>query len=142
MIISIASDHAGFELKEEIINYLKSLKLSPVDFGCHSKEKCDYPDFAHKLALGLKSQVCQKGILICGSGQGVAMSANKHQHIRAAVCWNTEIAKLSRQHNDSNVLCLPARFLNVEEAIEIVNAFLETEFEGGRHEIRRNKISE
>jgi len=142
MIISIASDHAGFELKEEIINYLKSLKLSPVDFGCHSKESCDYPDFAHKLALGLKSQVCQKGILICGSGQGVAMSANKHQHIRAAVCWNTEIAKLSRQHNDSNVLCLPARFLNVEEAIEIVNAFLETEFEGGRHEIRRNKISE
>ena len=97
MIISIASDHAGFELKEEIIQFLKSLKLSPVDFGCHSLESCDYPDFAHKLALGLQSQVCQKGILICGSGQGVAMSANKHQHVRAAVCWNEEIAKLSRQ---------------------------------------------
>ncbi len=141
MIISIASDHAGFELKEEVIQYLKSVKLSPVDFGCHSLESCDYPDFAHKLALGLQSQVCQKGILICGSGQGVAMSANKHQHVRAAVCWNEEIAKLARQHNDANVLCLPARFVSKELAIEIVKTFLETEFEGGRHERRRDKIS-
>jgi ribose 5-phosphate isomerase B len=140
MKIAIAADHAGFELKSILLPYLTQQGISFEDLGTHSLESMDYPDVAHPLADKVESGEAEFGILICGSANGVAMAANKHQGIRAAICWKTEIASLARQHNNANVLCLPARFISSEEAFEITNIFLQTEFEGGRHQRRVEKI--
>lgn len=139
--IVIASDHAGFKLKKSIIkHFAKTVYFT--DMGTHSTDSCDYPDFAHKACVAITRGEISKGILICGSGNGMTMAANKHQMIRCALTWNVEIAQLARQHNDANMIALPARFISEKEAYEIVEAFLSTEFEGGRHEIRVRKISE
>jgi len=139
--ISIASDHAGFLYKEEIKKYLNVLKISNItDHGAYSAESIDYPDVAHKLAYAIENNETEKGIILCGSGNGVCMTVNKYKKVRAALCWTREITILARQHNDANVLCLPARFITIKEAIEMVDLFLKTEFEGGRHQIRVNKI--
>jgi ribose 5-phosphate isomerase B len=140
MKIAIAADHAGFELKAQLLPFLHQLGLSTEDLGTHSLDSMDYPDVAHPLATQVESSEAEFGVLICGSANGVAMAANKHQGIRAAICWNTEIASLARQHNNANVLCLPARFISVEEAFQITKTFLDTEFEGGRHQRRVDKI--
>jgi ribose 5-phosphate isomerase B len=140
MKIAIAADHAGFELKSILLPYLTQQGISFEDLGTHSLESMDYPDVAHPLADKVESGEVEFGILICGSANGVAMAANKHQGIRAAICWKAEIAALARQHNNANVLCLPARFISSEEAFEITNIFLQTEFEGGRHQRRVEKI--
>jgi len=140
MKIAIAADHAGFELKSILLPYLTQQGISFEDLGTHSLESMDYPDVAHPLADKVESGEVELGILICGSANGVAMAANKHQGIRAAICWKAEIAALARQHNNANVLCLPARFISSEEAFEITNIFLQTEFEGGRHQRRVEKI--
>lgn len=140
MKIAIAADHAGFELKTKLLPFLQQLGLSTEDLGTHSLDSMDYPDVAHPLAAAVESSEAEFGILICGSANGVAMAANKHQYIRAAICWNAEIASLARQHNNANVLCLPARFISVEEAFQITKTFLDTEFEGGRHQRRVDKI--
>jgi ribose 5-phosphate isomerase B len=141
MKIIVANDHAGYNLKEKIKNWLTEAKYTVEDIGAFSEDSVDYPDFAHQLAERVKSGEFELGILICGSGNGVSMAANKHKGIRAALAWLPEIAKLARQHNNANVLSLPARFITEEQAKEIVFAFLDTEFEGGRHENRVNKIS-
>lgn len=138
--IALASDHAGFELKSEISLILKKDKYEILDFGCFSKVSCDYPDFAHPLALAIENDISLIGIVFCGSGNGINMTVNKHKGIRSAICWNKETAVLARKHNDANVCSLPARFVTKEEAIEIVNIFLHTSFEAGRHQIRINKI--
>lgn len=135
----IACDHAGYDLKENIKNWLSSENQNTIDLGTNSPDSVDYPDFAHPLAEKVSAEN-KLGILICGSGNGVCMSANKHKGIRAALCWNSEIARLARLHNNANVICLPARFISEGEAKEIITAFLNTEFEGGRHERRANKI--
>jgi ribose 5-phosphate isomerase B len=140
MKIAIGSDHAGFELKEQLINYLKE-KNSPIfDKGCFSLERADYPDFGHAVALSVLNKEVDFGILMCGSGNGINMSANKHAGIRAALCWNQEIASLARLHNDANVLVLPARYITLEEAKKCVDAFFDNAFEGGRHADRIKKI--
>ena len=141
MNILLANDHAGTTLKNEIKKVLESKGYSVDNLGCDSEESVDYPDFAHPLAEQVSNDDNLKGIIICGSGIGVSMSANKHNGVRSALCWNKETAKLSRSHNNANVLSLPARFLEKKEAIEIVEIFLNTEFEGGRHERRVNKIN-
>jgi len=139
--IVIASDHAGYKLKKSIIKHFsKTVYFS--DMGTHSTDSCDYPDFAHSASVAITRGEISKGILICGSGNGMTMAANKHQMIRCALAWNVEIAQLARQHNDANMLALPARFISEKEAFEIVEAFLNTGFEGGRHENRVRKISE
>jgi len=139
MSIAIGSDHAGFEYKELIKEYLKDFNLK--DFGTNSADSADYPDFAHPVASAVESPEFTLGILVCGSANGVAITANKHQGVRAAICWNEEIAELARKHNNANVLCIPARFVSVEEAKAITKKFLDTEFEGGRHATRVGKIS-
>ncbi len=136
--IAIGSDHAGFDYKEVIKKHLSNYLVK--DFGTHSTDSVDYPDFAHPVASAVESGEFQLGILICGSANGVAITANKHAGIRAAICWKAEIASLARQHNDANILCIPARFISQEEATEIVETFLNTKFEGGRHQNRVNKI--
>jgi ribose 5-phosphate isomerase B len=141
MKIVIASDHAGFELKEEIKTFLKSLNHSTEDLGPFSSDSVDYADFAHPLANAVESGKFDFGIAICGSGNGINMTVNKHQGIRSALCWNKEIAALARQHNNANICSLPARFISSELAFEIVETFLKEKFEGGRHERRVNKIS-
>jgi len=141
MKIAIGSDHAGFLLKQELINYLTTKNIQVVDKGCYSEERADYPDFGHAVAISVESKEVDLGILICGSGNGVAMTANKHQQIRAALVWSKEIGILSRQHNDANVLCLPARFITESDALTITQSFLTTEFEGGRHKNRVKKIA-
>ena len=138
--IAIASDHAGFERKQTVMKYLQELGIEYKDFGAFSTESSDYPDFAHPLAEAVSKGEFNEGITLCGSGNGINMTANKHQGIRSAICWMPEIAKLARQHNDANICALPARFITDEEAIEIVKTFLETDFEGGRHQNRINKI--
>ncbi|WP_026994531.1 ribose 5-phosphate isomerase B [Flectobacillus major] len=138
--IAIGGDHAGFEYKAEIIKYLSSAGYDVKDFGPYSNASCDYPDFAHPVALAVENKEFDLGVLLCGSANGVAITANKHQGVRAGLAWNTEVATLVRLHNDANVVCVPARFVSLEEAIEIVNTFLTTEFEGGRHQLRVNKI--
>lgn len=140
MNIAIGSDHAGFEAKEKIVSVLKQLNINYHDFGTYTNDSVDYPDFAHPVASAVENKQYTFGILICGSGQGVNITANKHQGVRSALCWNKEIATLSRQHNDANILALPARFLQEEEMIAIVEAFLNTAFEGGRHANRTQKI--
>lgn len=138
--IAIGSDHAGYQLKQELINHLQKQGWEPVDFGCPSEESIDYPDYAHPVSEYVE-QNKTLGVLICGSGNGISMSANKHQGVRSAICWNNEIAVLARQHNNANVLTLPARFISVEMGIQITDTFFSTDFEGGRHQNRVNKIS-
>lgn len=140
MKIAIGADHAGFEVKEMIIGFLKEKKIECHDFGTYSNDSVDYPDFAHPVASAVENKTYNLGILICGSGQGVNITANKHQGIRAALCWNSEIAALSRQHNDANILSIPGRFLKDEEIIKMVEVFINTLFEGGRHANRTQKI--
>lgn len=139
--VAMCSDHAGFELKSILEGYLEANSIEFTDFGTNSAESCDYPDFAHPCAQAVESGQCYPGIAMCGSGNGIAMTLNKHQGIRAAICWTPELARLARQHNDANVLVLPARFISPVEAIAIMEAFLETEFEGGRHVRRVEKIA-
>ena len=136
----MCSDHAGFELKERIKHLLLREGRCCMDFGTDSAESCDYPDFAHLLAIAIEKGEVRNGIAICGSGNGIAMTLNKHQGIRAALCWQEEIASLARRHNDANVLVLPGRFVGFEEASRIVEAFLGALFEGGRHQRRIEKI--
>lgn len=138
--IAIASDHAGFQLKNTLIDFLSKRSYEIKDFGTYSEESSDYPDFAHPMSQSVETKESDFGISLCGSGNGINMTANKHQGIRAALCWNKEIALLARQHNDANICSLPARFMNIEQAKEIVDAFLNTDFEGGRHKRRVNKI--
>ncbi len=140
MKIAIAGDHAGFSYKKEIKKYLEDKGHELIDYGTDSLESTDYPDYAHPLAESVENKSNELGVLICGSGNGVCMTANKHQKIRAALCWNTQIAFLSRLHNDANVICVPARFVALELAFEMVDMFIETKFEAGRHERRVNKI--
>lgn len=138
--VALGCDHAGFELKEIIINRLKDRGILFHDFGTFSTESTDYPDFAHAVAKSVNSGEFEKGILICGSGNGVSMTANKYPGVRAALCWNREIARLARLHNDANILSLPGRFIDPEVALSALDAFLETDFEGGRHQRRVEKI--
>ncbi len=140
MKIGLACDHAGFEYKEKLKNYLINNNNDIKDFGCYSLESVDYPDFAHQLAKSIEKGENKLGIQFCGTGNGINMSANKHQGIRAALCWNTHIAEQARLHNNANILTMPARHLQWEEVKSIVNIFLATNFEGGRHERRVNKI--
>ena len=139
--IAICSDHAGYELKLKVVDFLKSQGVSALkDFGCYSADSCDYPDFAHPLANAVKAGEFDFGIAICGSGNGINMTVNKHQGIRSALCWQPELASLARLHNNANVLAMPARFIPAETAYEIVKAFFSTDFEGGRHQRRIDKI--
>ena len=139
-MIGLASDHAGFALKQHVKDYLKAHRIKFHDYGTYSEESCDYPDFGHALAKGIEDGECEKGIAICGSGEGISMTLNKHQGIRAALCWIPEIAHLARQHNDANVLVMPGRFITNEEASAIMDEYLSTDFEGGRHARRVAKI--
>ncbi len=141
MKIAIGADHAGYNLKEQLIPVLKGLNCEIIDVGTHSSESVDYPDFAHPVAKSVEEKECAFGILICGSGNGVNITANKHQGIRSALCWNVEISKLARQHNDANIIALPARYIGFKEASEMVEVFISTPFEGGRHSKRVDKIS-
>jgi len=141
MKLAIGCDHAGFELKEDLKKYLSDKKIDIIDKGTYSLDSVDYPDFAHTVSNSVTNSEVDLGILICGSGNGISMAANKHAGIRAALCWKKEIASLARQHNDANILSLPARFISLEEAKEIVDTFLVTQFEGGRHANRVNKIT-
>ena len=141
MKIGLACDHAGFEYKEKLKNYLKNNNIKITDYGCYSLESVDYPDFAHQLAKSIEKQENELGIQFCGTGNGINMSANKHQGIRSALCWNTHIAEQSRLHNDANILTMPARHLEWKEVLDIVKIFISTKFEGGRHLRRVKKIS-
>ena len=138
MKISIGNDHAGVDYKKFIIENLKN--HSVINHGTDDVNSVDYPDFAHPVSLDVENKTSEIGILICGSGNGVAMTANKHKKVRAALCWSEEIAKLAKQHNNANIVCIPARFISKEEALQIVKSFIDTDFEGGRHERRVNKI--
>lgn len=140
MNIGLACDHAGFELKEKVVKYLNSKGIETTDFGTFSNESCDYPDFAHKLATAVENGQCYPGISICGSGNGINITVNKHAKIRSALCWIPEIARLARAHNNANILAMPARFISEDTAYQIIDAFLTTDFEGGRHQIRIDKI--
>lgn len=139
MKVIIGSDHAGFTMKEQLKTWLAEQNHECIDEGCHSEDSVDYPDYAHAVALKVESED-SLGILLCGSANGVCITANKHAGIRAALCWTKEISSLARQHNDANIVCIPARFISLDEAKEIVTVFLTTEFEGGRHQNRVNKI--
>lgn len=138
--IAFASDHAGYELKETLKKYVESKGYCVKDFGTYSTDSCDYPDFAHPAAEAVEKGECDFGITMCGSGNGISMTLNKHQGIRAALCWLPELAALARQHNNANILVLPARFISTEMAESIVDAYLGAEFEGGRHQRRIDKI--
>jgi ribose 5-phosphate isomerase B len=140
MKISIGSDHAGFELKQEVIKHLQQKNVNVFDKGCFSLERADYPDFGHAVAISVLSKESDLGIVVCGSGNGINMSVNKHKGIRGALCWNSEVAALARQHNDANVMALPARFISKEEAFACADAFMSATFEGGRHQGRVEKI--
>jgi len=139
-IIGVASDHAGYELKIIIIEHLQKKGFVVKDFGCDSATSCDYADFAHLLGYSIDNKEVNRGIVFCGSGNGINMTVNKHPGVRSALCWNTEIALLARKHNNANILSLPARFVTTHEAIKMTDIFLEEEFEGGRHIARINKI--
>ena len=138
--IVIGSDHAGFEYKQQIIEWLQNSSLLVSDFGTESLESVDYPDFAHPVAANVEQGEAAFGILLCGSANGVAITANKHQGVRAGLCWNKDVAKLVRQHNNANIICIPARFVSLELAIDMINIFMQTAFEGGRHQTRVDKI--
>jgi len=139
--ISIGCDHAGFAYKELLREHLLSQGFEMIDHGTFSADSVDYPDFVHPTAKAIENAESQLGILICGSANGVCMTANKHQGIRAAICWNEEIASLARQHNNANIICLPARFVDEELATKMTEVFINTEFEGGRHQRRVGKIA-
>lgn len=138
--IPIGADHAGFALKERLVTELRKLGYEPVDVGTHSPESTDYPDFAHPVAHEVEAGEAKRGVLLCGTGLGMSYAANRHHGVRAAVAWTPEIAKLARAHNDANVLVLPARFVSEREGVDILKAWLDTPFEGGRHERRVQKI--
>jgi len=140
MKVALASDHAGFKMKQEILEWLMQNNVDFKDFGTFSTDAVDYPDFAHPMAKALENNEFHYGISLCGSGNGINMAANKHQGIRSAICWDVELAYLARLHNDANICALPARFISVEKAIQIVEKFLTTGFEGGRHIKRIEKI--
>jgi ribose 5-phosphate isomerase B len=140
MKVAIGSDHAGFQLKEKLKAYLQSKGFEVKDFGAYSEERADYPDFAHPVANAVGTNEMERGVLICGSGNGVNITANKHRNVRSALCWNEEIAKLARQHNNANIIALPARYIMESEAEKCVDAFFSTDFEGGRHTERVQKI--
>lgn len=139
--IAMCSDHAGFELKAKIIGHLAAKGYKVRDFGTHSENSCDYPDFAHPCAAAIERGECQAGIAMCGTGNGISMTLNKHQGIRAALCWAPDLAKLAREHNDANILVLPARFIDPEVAMQAVDTYLSTAYEGGRHDRRIAKIA-
>lgn len=139
-IVGLCCDHAGFELKEFVKGWLQAKGLEYKDFGTYSTESCDYPDYAHPLALAVESGECDPGIAICGTGNGIGMTLNKHQGIRAALCWNAEIAHMARLHNDANILVMPGRYISTAEADMILTEFFSTPFEGGRHQRRIDKI--
>jgi len=141
MRISIGNDHAGVDYKKYILEYLFVKEVEVKNYGTDSLESVDYPDFAHPVSQDVNDQSSDLGILICGSGNGVCMTANKYEKVRAALCWNKELAKLSKSHNNANIVCIPARFVDKEQALEIVKTFISENFEGGRHERRVNKIS-
>ncbi len=138
--IGLAADHAGYKTKEVLKVYLHEKGFKLIDFGTDSEESVDYPDFGHALARGIEEGLCELGISVCGTGNGINMAANKHQMIRSALCWNTEVAKYSVLHNKPNICALPGRFINFDEAKAIVDVFLNYEFEGGRHQVRIDKI--
>ncbi len=138
--VGLASDHAGFPLKEFVKTYLDARGIQWKDFGTHSTDSCDYADFAHPLANAIEAGECYPGIAVCGSGEGIAMTLNKHQGIRAGLCWIPEIAHLVRQHNDANVLVMPGRFISEAEATAIMDEYFATDFEGGRHQARIDKM--
>ncbi len=140
LIMGLACDHAGYETKLFVIELLKERGIEFLDFGCHSPESCDYADPAHLLGAAIDSGELIRGIAICGSGNGINMALNKHQSVRSALCWTEEISRLAREHNNANVLVIPGRFVNETECKSIVDAYLDTEFEGGRHLARINKI--
>ena len=140
--IAVCNDHAGYELKTKIVEYLEGEGSEVKDFGSFSDESCDYADFAHPMACAIKKGEFDFGVSICGSGNGISMTLNKHLGIRAALCWKPEIAHLAREHNDANVLSLPARFLTESEALDIVEVFFSTDFEGGRHQRRIDKMND
>ncbi|MCR5064791.1 MAG: ribose 5-phosphate isomerase B [Bacteroidales bacterium] len=140
-IIPIASDHAGYELKNIVVKYLQSRDFEVKDFGTFSSESVDYPDFAHQVGSAINRGEYTRGIVICGSGNGVQMTVNKYPNVRCALCWNEEIASLARQHNDANIISLPARFIDENTALRLVDIFLNTPFEGGRHQRRVEKIN-
>lgn len=140
MTITIGNDHAGTEYKNAIVNYLENKGIAVINHGTNTNDSVDYPDFIHPVALDVSHKTADFGIIICGSGNGANMTANKHQGIRSALCWNKEIVALARQHNDANILSIPARFTAPQQAIEMVDIFLNTAFEGGRHAARVSKI--
>jgi ribose 5-phosphate isomerase B len=139
--IAIGSDHAGFEYKQKMVSYLKEKGYNVLDFGVGENKSVDYPDFAHPVASAVENKEAVAGILLCGSANGVCITANKHQGIRAALCWQNDVARLARLHNNANIICLPARFIAFENAVEMTEIFLDTAFEGGRHQNRVSKIS-
>lgn len=141
MKIAIGNDHAGTFYKNTIVEYLKSENIEVINYGTNSEDSVDYPDFVHPVAADVESNRVNLGIIICGSGNGASMTANKHQGVRSALCWTKEITKLAREHNDANILSIPARFTSVQQALEMVKVFLNTEFEGGRHQTRVDKIA-
>jgi len=139
--VAIGSDHAGFDYKEDLISFLEGKGVAFTDFGTHSKDSVDYPDFAHPVAAAVEAGKASFGILLCGSANGVAITANKHQGVRAAICWGEELAQLARAHNDANIICVPARFVREGDAEKMVAIFMTTDFEGGRHQKRVEKIA-
>ncbi|MBO7576284.1 MAG: ribose 5-phosphate isomerase B [Bacteroidales bacterium] len=141
-IIPMACDHAGYELKEKVKQHLEAKGFEVKDFGTNSTESVDYPDFAHQVGHAINEGLFRRGIVICGSGNGVQMTVNKYPNVRCALCWTPEIAHLGRQHNDCNVISMPARFISTDVALQIVDEFLNTEFEGGRHQRRVEKINQ
>jgi len=140
MNIAIGNDHAGTTYKFKIVEYLENKDINVINFGTDDDQSMDYPDTIHPVAEAVESGIADLGIIICGSGNGAAMTANHHQKIRAALCWNNELVSLARQHNDANILSIPARFVSEEDALQFVKTFINTEFEGGRHQLRIDKI--
>lgn len=141
-MIPIGADHAGYELKERLVEALRALGYAPLDLGTHSAESTDYPDYAHQVAARIEHHDAQRGVLLCGTGLGMSYAANRHPGVRAAVAWTPEVARLAREHNDANVLILPARFVSADEGVEILKTWLTTEFAGGRHSRRVAKIDQ
>lgn len=140
MKIAIGNDHAGTEYKETIVAFLESKGIEVINYGTNSEDSVDYPDFVHPVASDVEGNKVDSGIIICGSGNGASMTANKHQGVRCALCWNAEITKLAREHNNANILSIPARFVSQTQAVDMVDVFLNTKFEGGRHQTRVAKI--
>jgi ribose 5-phosphate isomerase B len=141
-VIPIGSDHAGFHLKERLVEELRALGYEPLDLGTHSTDSADYPDFAHSVASKVEHQDAERGVLLCGTGLGMSYAANRHPGVRAAVAWSPEIAQLAREHNDANILILPARFVSEDEGLEILKTWLDTKYSGGRHSRRLKKIEQ